>query len=182
VKAREDETVAFGWIEFPSKNARDAFNHRMQSDERAQEMGDSMPFDGQRMILGGFAPIVEEGDGRDGGYIDGYVVPVPSGNKQAYLDVAREAADVFKDHGATRVVEAWGDDVPDGEVTDFRRAVRAKDDETVVYSFIEWPTKEARDKGMKEAMDDPRMPHDRDAMPFDGKRMIYGGFASLLDE
>ena len=182
VKAGEDETVAFGWIEFPSKNARDAFNERMQSDERAKDMGTSMPFDGQRMILGGFASIVEEGNGEHGGYVDGYVVPVPSGNKQAYRDVAREAADVFKEYGAIRVVEAWGDDVPDGEVTDFRRAVKAKDDETVVYSFIEWPTKEARDKGMKGAMEDPRMHPDRDTMPFDGQRMIYGGFAPLLDE
>jgi uncharacterized protein YbaA (DUF1428 family) len=182
VKAKNDETVAFGWLEFPTKEARDAFTEKMQSDERTKDMGDSMPFDGQRMIFGGFAPIVEEGNGERGGYVDGYVVPVPSGKKQAYRDVARKAAEVFKEHGAIRMVEGWGDDVPEGEVTDFRRAVKAKDDETVVYSFIEWPTREARDKGMKEAMEDPRMQLDRSSMPFDGQRMIYGGFASLLDE
>ena len=123
-----------------------------------------------------------ESEGERGSYVDGYVVPVPSGNKQAYRDMARKAADVFKEYGATRVVEAWGDDVPDGEVTDFKRAVKAKDDETVVYSFIEWPTKEARDTGLKQAMEDPRMQPDRDTLPFDGQRMIFGGFASILDE
>ena len=182
VKAREDETVAFGWLEFPSRETRDAFTEKMQSDDRMKDMGESMPFDGKRMIFGGFAPIVDESEGERGSYVDGYVVPVPSGNKQAYRDMARKAADVFKEYGATRVVEAWGDDVPDGEVTDFKRAVKAKDDETVVYSFIEWPTKEARDTGLKRAMEDPRMQPDRDTLPFDGQRMIFGGFASILDE
>jgi len=182
VKAKEGETVSFGWLEFPSKEARDAFTQNMQSDDRIKDMDETMPFDGQRMIFGGFAPIVEEGDGERGAYVDGYVVPVPSENKQAYRDMAQKTAGVFKEYGATRVVEAWGDDVPAGEVTDFRRAVNAKDDESVVYSFIEWPTKEARDKGMKEAMEDPRMQPDRSTLPFDGQRMIFGGFASLLDE
>ena len=182
VKAKDDETVAFGWLEFPSREARDAFTEKMESDARMKEMGESMPFDGQRMIFGGFAPIVDEGDGEGGAYVDGYLVPVPSDKKQAYREVARKAADVFKEYGATRVVEAWGDDVPDGEVTDFRRAVNAKKDETVVYSFIEWPTKKARDTGMKKAMEDPRMQPDRDTLPFDGKRMIFGGFESILDE
>jgi uncharacterized protein YbaA (DUF1428 family) len=182
VKAKEDETVAFGWLEFPSRETRDAFTEKMQTDDRMREMGESMPFDGKRMIFGGFAPILDESEGEPGAYVDGYVVPVPTGNKQAYLDMARKAADVFKEYGATRVVEAWGDDVPDGKVTDFRRAVKAKNDETVVYSFIEWPTKEARDTGLKKAMEDPRMQPDRDTLPFDGKRMIFGGFEPILDE
>jgi len=182
VQARDDETVAFGWFEFPSKEARDAFNEKMRSDSRMEALGESMPFDGQRMIFGGFSSIVDENAGGRGTYIDGYVVPVPSENKEAYREIADNAASVFKEYGATRVVEAWGDDVPDGEVTDYRRAVKANDDETVVYSFIEWPTKEARDVGMKQVMEDPRMQMDRDTMPFDGQRMIYGGFTSILDE
>jgi uncharacterized protein YbaA (DUF1428 family) len=182
VKAKDDETVAFGWLEFPSKEMHDAFTEKVRSDGRMKEMGESMPFDGQRVIFGGFAPIVDEGNGERGTYIDGYLVPVSSDNKKAYRDMARKAADVFKEYGAIRVVEAWGDEVPEGEVTDFRRAVKAKDDETVVYSFIEWPTKEARDAGMKKAMEDPRMQPDRSTLPFDAKRMIFGGFASILDE
>lgn len=182
VKAEEDEAVAFGWLEFPSRETRDAFNEKMQTDDRMKEMGESMPFDGKRMIFGGFETVVDEGDGERGGYVDGYVVPVPSSNKQAYVDLARKAADVFQEYGATRVVEAWGNDVPEGEVTDFRRAVRAKDDETVVYSFVEWPTREARDEGMKKAMEDPRMQPDHDTMPFDSQRMIFGGFEPILDE
>ena len=112
-------------------------------------------------------------------YIDGFVVPVPAGNKDAYRAGAAKAWALFKEWGATRQVECWGDDVPDGKVTDFKRAVDAKDGETVVFSWIEWPSKEVRDKGSKAMMEDPEM-KDMD-MPFDGKRMIYGGFATLLD-
>ncbi|MCC7348864.1 MAG: DUF1428 domain-containing protein [Variibacter sp.] len=113
-------------------------------------------------------------------YIDGFVVPVPAGNKEAYREMARKAAPVFADHGATRMVECWGDDVPDGKLTDFKGAVKAEPGEVVVFSWIEWPSKAARDAGMKKAMEDPRMQFGS-GMPFDGKRMIYGGFAVLLD-
>jgi len=112
-------------------------------------------------------------------YFDGFVVPVPAGNKEAYLKSSRKMTTICKRYGATRMVECWGDDVPDGKVTDFKRAVDAKEGETVVFSWIEWPSKEVRDKGNKAMMEDPEM-KDMD-MPFDGKRMIYGGFATLLD-
>ncbi|HET6655210.1 MAG TPA: DUF1428 domain-containing protein [Gammaproteobacteria bacterium] len=114
-------------------------------------------------------------------YIDGFVVPVPATNERAYLDQARKALPLFKEFGATRMVECWGDDVPDGKVTDFRGAVQAKDGEVVVFSWIEWPSKEVRDAGMKKMMEDPRMKEMSD-MPFDGKRMIFGGFRPILDE
>jgi len=180
VKAKGDEVVVFGWVEYPSKETRDAANEKMMSDSRMEEMK-SMPFDGQRVIYGGFAPIVDEKAGKKGGYFDGYLVPVPTRNKDAYGAMARKAAAVFKDYGATRIVEAWGDDVPDGKVTDYKGAVKAKSDEKVVYSWVEWPDKQTRVEGWKKIMDDPRMQPDKDNMPFDGQRMIYGGFSPLLD-
>ena len=114
-------------------------------------------------------------------YVEGFVAAVPAANKEAYRKHAAEAAPLFKEFGATRVVEAWGDDVPDGKVTDYKGAVQAQGDEKVVYSWIEWPSKEARDAGMKKAMEDPRMQPDMSTMPFDGKRMVFGGFAPIVD-
>jgi uncharacterized protein YbaA (DUF1428 family) len=181
VKAKDDEVVVFSWIEYPSKEARNAANEKIMSDPRMKKMGASMPFDGQRMIFGGFAPFVDESAGGRLGYADGFLVPVPVENKDAYRDLASRAAVVFKEYGATRVVEAWGDDVPEGKVTDYKGAVKAKDDEIVVYSWIEWPSKQARDDGWKKVMADPRMQPDKETMPFDGQRMIYGGFAPLVD-
>ena len=113
-------------------------------------------------------------------YVDGFVIPVPSDKKEAFLRMAAMAAPIFKEHGATRVVECWGDDVPDGKVTDFKGAVKAEPGETVVFSWIVWPSKEVRDAGNKKVMEDPRMKPDGD-MPFDGKRMIFGGFSVLVD-
>jgi uncharacterized protein YbaA (DUF1428 family) len=88
---------------------------------------------------------------------------------------------VFREHGALRVVEAWGDDVPDGKVTDYKRATKAEQGENVVYSFIEWPSKEARVAGWAKVMADERMKPDHDNMPFDGKRMFWGGFSPIVD-
>lgn len=180
VKAKEDEVVVFAWLEYPSKEAYDAANAKMMSDPRMKEMG-AMPFDGQRMIYGGFAPFVDENAGGTMGYADGMLLAVPAGNRDAYRDMAAKAAAVFREHGATRVVEAWEDDVRDGKVTDFKRAVKATGDEKVVYSWIEWPSKHVRDEGWKKVMADPRMQPDKDNMPFDGQRMVYGGFAPILD-
>ena len=114
-------------------------------------------------------------------YIDGFVVPVPTANKEAYRELAARMLAIFKEYGATRVVECWGDDVPDGKVTDFKGAVKAEPGETVVFSWIEWPSKEARDAGNTKMMEDPRMKTGMETPPFDGRRMIYGGFASLVD-
>jgi uncharacterized protein YbaA (DUF1428 family) len=114
-------------------------------------------------------------------YIDGFVIPVPSGNREAYLKVAKEMAPIFREHGATRVVECWGTDVPDGKVTDFKRAVNAESGESIVFSWIVWPSKEARDEGNRKVMEYPRMKASFEKMPFDGKRMIFGGFELLLD-
>ena len=115
-------------------------------------------------------------------YIDGYVLPVPKANKEAYLKMARECAPVFKKYGATRCVENWGVDVPDGEVTSFPLAVQLKEDEVVMFSWIVWPSKEARDAGMKKAEADPFFSQENMPMPFDGKRMIFGSFETIFDE
>lgn len=182
VQAKDDETVVFSWLEYPSKEVRDSANQKMMSDPRMAEMGASMPFDGKRMIMGGFASIVEEGRAR-GAYVDGFVLPVKPGKEEAYREMAAKAAPIFREHGATRVVEAFENDVPDGKVTDFRRAVKLEDGEKVVFSFIEWPSKQVRDDGWQKVMADERMQPDKDKeMPFDGPRMFWAGFAPIVDE
>jgi len=114
-------------------------------------------------------------------YLDGFVAAVPTKNREQYEKHVVYSAQVFKDHGALRVVECWGDDVPDGEVTSFGKAVQQKDDETVCFSWILWPSKEAREAGMKKVFADERMKPENNPMPFDGKRLIYGGFKVLVD-
>jgi len=114
-------------------------------------------------------------------YVEGFVIAVPAANKEVYRKHAAEAAPIFKEFGATRVVECWGDDVPDGKLTDFRRAVQAKDDEVVVFAWFEYPSKEVRDAATAKMMADPRMEKMGAEMPFDGKRMIFGGFMPILD-
>lgn len=115
-------------------------------------------------------------------YVDGFVAAVPTANRDAYRAHAAKALPLFKEFGATRVVECWGDDVPDGKLTSFPMAVQRKDDETVIFSWIEWPSKETRDGAWAQLMKDPRMQPAANPMPFDGARLIYGGFAPLLDE
>ena len=114
-------------------------------------------------------------------YVDGFVAAVPTANREAYRKHAESAAAVFTEHGALKVVECWGDDVPEGKLTSFPMAVQRKDDETVVFSWILWPSRAARDEGMKKAMADPRLEQQMKDAPFDGKRMIYGGFQVIVD-
>ncbi|MEO2279706.1 DUF1428 domain-containing protein [Pseudoalteromonas pernae] len=114
-------------------------------------------------------------------FVDGFVVAVPTANKEKYIEFATMTADIFKEYGALRVVETWGNDVPDGEVTSFPMAVKAQDDETVVFSWVVWPSKEVRDAGWQKMMEDPRMDPQTNPMPLDGKRLIYGGFDMIVD-
>ena len=115
-------------------------------------------------------------------YVDGYVLAVPRKNKSDYIRLAEESAVVFKEHGALSVVENWADDVPDGELTSLPMAVQCKDGEDVVFSWITWSSREARDAGNKAAMKDPRFQDwDMSKMPFDGKRMIFGGFVTIVE-
>ena len=118
-------------------------------------------------------------------YIDGFLIAVPTANKRKFTDHARYADDMFIEMGALRVVECWGDDLPDGKTTDFRMAVKAEPEETVAFSWIEWPDKATRDAAMAKLMDpdnpDPRMDQDKNPIPFDGKRMVFGGFVPVVD-
>ena len=113
-------------------------------------------------------------------YIDGFLIPVQQSRKEEYLAQARAAAPIFLDLGATRVVETWGDDLKPGKQTDFFRAVAAAEGETVVFSWIEYPDKATRDEAGARMMDDPRFAA-LGEMPFDGKRMIFSGFAPIFD-
>jgi uncharacterized protein YbaA (DUF1428 family) len=118
-------------------------------------------------------------------YVDGFVIAVPTENKQKFIDHAKQFDALFIEMGATRILECWGDDVKAGKLTDFRRAVNANDDETVVFSWVEWPDKAKRDEAMSKMDDlmknDPRWDPAKNPMPFDGKRMIFGGFAPVVD-
>jgi uncharacterized protein YbaA (DUF1428 family) len=118
-------------------------------------------------------------------YIDGFVIAVPTANKQKFIDHANMADGMFIEMGATRVFECWGEDVPDGKLTDFRQAVQATAEESVVFSWIEWPDKSTRDAGMAKMMapdfKDPRLDPVNNPMPFDGKRMIFGGFSPVVE-
>jgi uncharacterized protein YbaA (DUF1428 family) len=114
-------------------------------------------------------------------YVDGFVAAVPTANRDKFLRHAQDAAVVFKEHGALQVVECWGNDVPEGKVTSFPMAVQRKEDETVIFSWITWPSKAVRDEGMKKVMADPRSQPETNPMPFDGKRVIFGGFEMIVN-
>ena len=118
-------------------------------------------------------------------YIDGFLIAVPTANKEKFIEHAKTGDSIFTDFGATRVVECWGDDVPEGKVTDFYKAVQATEDETVVFSWIEWPDKETRDAAMQKMMSDDfkddRMDPEKNPAPFDGARLIYGGFKPIVE-
>jgi uncharacterized protein YbaA (DUF1428 family) len=190
VDAQDGESVVFSWIEWPDKARRQAMSDKMEdimkSDDRFSPEKNPMPFDGMRMIYGGFQPILDEGEHVPGAYVQGFLVPVPGGNKDAYHKAAAAMWEIMKDYGATRVIEAWQDDVPHGKQTDFFRAVKAEDGEIVVFSFVEWQSREACDGAHDKMMQDERMKQfmgdNPDAKPpFDGRRMIYGGFKPIVE-
>ncbi|MBR0670916.1 DUF1428 domain-containing protein [Neoroseomonas soli] len=114
-------------------------------------------------------------------YVDGFVLAVPNAKREAYLRHAEQVAPRLREHGALAFVECWGDDVPEGKLTSFPMAVKCEPEETVVFSWVTWPSKEVRDKAWAAIMADPSMRMDPANMPFDGKRMIYGGFRAILE-
>lgn len=112
-------------------------------------------------------------------FLDIVVLPVPTANKAAWLEHSRRQTPLFKEHGALSVTECWGEEVPDGKLTDFKRAVALQDGETVAVGWIRWPDKAARDAGWEKVMQDARMMSAEP--PWDGKRMIYAGFEVVLE-
>jgi uncharacterized protein YbaA (DUF1428 family) len=183
VASTEDESVVFSWIEWPDKATRDAGMAKLMApdfkDPRMDPETNPMPFDGKRMIYGGFQPIVSHGRASDGDYVQGFLIPVPEGRQEDYRKMADEAWGMFKGYGATSVVEAWGDDVPEGKQTDFYRAVKAEPGENVVFSWMTWPDRATCDAAAEKMQSDPEMKMPED-MPFDGKRMIWGGFQPIV--
>lgn len=184
VDAKEGESVAFSWIEWDDKETRDRMYSSMEeiakSDDRANPEKNPAPFEGKRMIYGGFVPIVEEGEGRQDSYVQGFIVPVRADKREEYRKMAADAWVLFHEYGAHRVVEAWDDDVPEGQWTDFRRAVKATPDEKVVFSFMEWPSRQVCDEAAEKMMKDERMKMPEGEMPFDPARMVYGGFKPVV--
>lgn len=114
-------------------------------------------------------------------YVDGTIVAVPTANKDAYIEFSKKVSPIFKEHGALSVVECWGDDVPEGKLNSFHTATIRKPDETIVFSWITWPSKAVRDAGMEKVMSDPRMSPETSPMPFDGQRMLIGGFETIYE-
>ena len=114
-------------------------------------------------------------------YIDAFVAAVPTANKEIYITHATVAGQAFKEHGATQYVECWGDEVPGGEITSMPMAVKCQADETVCFGWVVWPSREARDAGMQQVMQDKRMDPAENPMPFDGMRLIYGGFEPVVE-
>ena len=181
VAAKDDETVCFSWVEWPDRTTRDAVHSRMEQMMQDGSMdGDphDMPFDGARMIFGGFEAIVEEGAWTSGAYVQGFVLPAT--DREAYRKLAADAWKMFAGYGALQVVECWQDDVPHGKQTDFHRAVKAEDGESIVFSWMLWPSREVCDAAAEKMQSDDSMQMP-DVMPFNPQRMIFGGFVPVVD-
>ncbi|MFD1794830.1 DUF1428 domain-containing protein [Paracoccus aurantiacus] len=179
VDAKDDETIVFSWIEWPDKEAADAAWQKMQTDPDMQNMPE-MPFDGKRMVFGGFEPLMAEGQVSGAPYYQGFLLAVPEKNKAAYTAMAKDAWGMFEKFGCIGIAENWGVDVPRGKQTDMYRGTKAEDGEVVVFSWTAWPdrkTCEDASKKMEAEMEGQEFPE----MPFDGKRMIWGGFETIFD-
>jgi uncharacterized protein YbaA (DUF1428 family) len=179
VEAKEDETVVFSWIAWPDKTTADSAWSKMEQDSAMAALPE-MPFDGSRMVYGGFKPVYAEGESAGGRYYQGFALAVPEGNQAPYVDMADQGWRMFRKSGALGMVEAWGEDVPHGKRTDFYRAAKAVEGEIPVFSWIAWPdraTCDAASKAMEAEMQAEGMPE----MPFDGKRMMWGGFEPVFD-
>jgi uncharacterized protein YbaA (DUF1428 family) len=159
VAAKDDEVIVYSFQTYPDKATADAANMEM-------------PFDGARMIYGGFEALSEHQGRGETRYLEGSVIAVPSQSREAYKAYAENISKLLIEHGAVRSVDAWGVMVPDGKVTDFKKAVAAEPDETVVFGWIEWPSKAIRDAAWPKLMEDPDI---------DEGRRIFGGFKPLLD-
>ena len=181
VDAKDDETIVFSWIEWPDKASSQAMQAKMEefskTDPRWDMEKNPPPFDGKRMIYGGFEPIFESGQWSPDAYVQGFVIP--ASDRQAYRDMAAEAWDMFREFGALEVAECWQEDVPHGKQTDFFRAVKAEPGESIVFSYMTWPSREVCDAAAEKMQNDDRMQMP-DKMPFDPQRMIFAGFKPVV--
>ncbi|MES2097328.1 MAG: DUF1428 domain-containing protein [Pseudomonadota bacterium] len=177
VAAEPGEKIVYSWVWWPDKATCDAAAEKLMTDERMQPDGE-MPFDMARMIYAGFDAAYDSGDGGRFGYVDAIVAPAPD-DRAGYAANAAKLDAFFLREGALRTVDGWGADVPDGKVTDFRRAVAAEPGEQIVFGWIEWPDKATRDAAFGKVMQDPDMQAIKPA--FDMQRAIFGGFEPILD-
>ena len=179
VQAKEDETIVFSWIEWPDKPTSDAAWEKMMSDPEMEKMFD-MPFDGTRMIYGGFTPVYERGAHSGADYYQGFLLAVPEKNRQVYAEMADDGWQMFEKLGALGMIENWGDYVPHGKLTDFYRATKAEDGEMPLFSWVAWPDRATCDAAAKQ-MEADMADFDMSRMPFDGMRMMWAGFEPLFD-
>ena len=179
VLARDDEVVVASWYVWPSKAAHDAVMQSPPDDPRLTPEGNPMPFDGKRVIFGGFEPLLELGTAQAGGYVDAFIAPVPRAGRTGFTEFAKACDPIFMEHGAQWIIECWGSDLPEGTQTDFRRAVAARPEEDVLFSVVQWRDRAARDAGNAQIMNDARLAEHE--MPFDGQRLIFGGFVPVVE-
>jgi len=180
VKAEEGERVVFSWIQWESQEAFEDAHEKMGSDERMQEAPSEMPFDGARIVYAGFDLLGETGDGGNVGYVQGYVAPVNNGKHEAFAEMCATMRDIAIDSGALIATDSLSGNISDGETTDFKKAVNAQADESIAFGYVEWASKEAFELGSAKMREDKRMQAMGADMPVDGKRMILGGFETLL--
>lgn len=181
VMRKPDETALFSWVTWPDKATRMAGWQKMMESGPPEGAMSQMPFDGSRMIYGGFETLLGE-TGVKAGYIDGTVMPVPTAKRAAYTEASKKMADLFLEHGALTVVDAWGDDVPEGKTNDFHGAVLRKADEAIVFSWIGWKDKAERDAAWEKLMSDARIDqYSPKTVGADMGRMIFGGFVPIVD-
>ncbi|GAA0309592.1 DUF1428 domain-containing protein [Rhodovulum strictum] len=178
VLATADETVVFSFYRWPDTATQDAAMRTAMADPRIDPATNPMPFDGKRVIWGHFEPVLELGAPQPGGFFDGFVIPVPRTARAEFEAFGRFCDPIFMEHGAVWIAECWETHVPDGKLTDFRRAVAARPDEAIVFSWVQWPDRAARDAGNARIYADPRF--DARTCPFDMTRMIVGGFVPVV--
>jgi uncharacterized protein YbaA (DUF1428 family) len=178
VKAEPGEKIVYSWIWWPDRATCDAASEKLMADDRMKPDGE-VPFDMQRMIYAGFETAYDTGDGGAFTYVDAVVSAAPGDGRDAFTDHSRAIDSFFVKAGALRAVDGWGADVPEGKVTDFRRAVAAEEGEQVIFGWLEWPDKATRDAAFEAVMKDPEMQALKPG--FDMQRAIFGGFTPILD-
>ena len=179
VLAGPDEAIVFSWYVWPSRAAHDAVMQAPPEDSRLTAEGNPMPFDGKRVIFGAFEPVLELGAPQPGGFFDAFIAPVPKNAREKFVAFAMACDPIFMEHGAVWIMECLGSDLPEGKLTDFRRAVQAEPEEDVLFSIVQWSDRNARDAGNGKIMTDLRLAEH--TMPFDGRRLIFGGFVPVVE-